>query len=261
MTPNARGYFGPFGGQFVPETLIPALNEQHYIGDILRDLQLQTHPPDEVIVVDGGSSDDTLQVIRQFPSVRVMTAQPPVGRQRMAGGLAASGDVLLFLDADTQIEPAFIEQLLARMQRQRLDILCPCYCPIRSTPPVAAVYWSINLLMALFQSVAPSGAGSCIAVRRRLFMDAGGFDASLTHDDIAFIRRAARRGRFRFTFHRVYVSDRRFKQFGFWRTVTQYAVLSTLFLLGLFRVANFVPYGFCTANGQHQRSDEERIEH
>ncbi len=47
--------------------VIPALNEERYLGGLLSDLAAQTRPPDEVMVVDAGSTDRSAEVARRFP--------------------------------------------------------------------------------------------------------------------------------------------------------------------------------------------------
>lgn len=235
--------------------VIPALNEQDYIGVLLEALRRQTLRPDEVIVVDGGSSDGTVACARCYPGVTVIEAQPPVGAQRQLGLEHASGQWCVFLDADTCPAPGFLQKCIEAMERRRLDIACPFYWPGRSTLAIRAVYAVFNSIFALLQLVLPSGAGSGIVVRREAALAAGGFRPGLTYDDLEFIRRTARRGRFRMLRVALNVSDRRFRREGVLRVLGKYMLLSLLFTFNLFRAANRVPYSFAHYHG----TSEEQV--
>ena len=73
--------------------IIPTLNEERHVGDLLSDVASQSRMPDEVIVVDAGSVDDTAAVVRRFPLVRLLEGESPVACGRNLGGRSASGDV------------------------------------------------------------------------------------------------------------------------------------------------------------------------
>lgn len=93
--------------------IIPAYNSGQSLPACLEAIRCQTCPPDEIIVVDDGSTDDTLVVAERF-GVRVLSqahAGPAAARNRGAG--AAQGDVLLFTDADCAPAPDWVERMLA----------------------------------------------------------------------------------------------------------------------------------------------------
>ncbi len=93
--------------------IIPAYNADDTIGRCLEALGAQTHPPDEIIVVDDGSTDDTAQVAEAF-DVHVITQpnQGP-GAARNRGVAAAHGDLLLFTDADCAPAPDWVACMAA----------------------------------------------------------------------------------------------------------------------------------------------------
>lgn len=224
--------------------VIPALNEEQLIGETILAVLSQTVPVRQILLVDGGSTDATVTVASAFTSVEVIRSAPPVGRQRQAGLERAVGDLVFFLDADTLPDRDFVSECIREMERRKLRIACPWYKPVPSSPGIGLVYFVFNVLFAALQRFLPSGAGSGIVVDRRLALEAGGFRDDLVYEDIEFIRRAARKGRFGTLKARLGVSDRRFRRFGVIRTLGKYLALSFFFTFGLFKQAGVVSYPF-----------------
>jgi len=80
--------------------IIPALNEAECIGETLR-LLIKENSPDEVIVADGGSSDDTVSIAEKYS--KVLITKPGRAVQMNAAAQKAKNEILLFLHADTQL--------------------------------------------------------------------------------------------------------------------------------------------------------------
>ena len=222
--------------------VIPALNEERLLGGLLSDLADQTRTPDEVFVVDAGSEDATVAVAEGYPFVRVLHSTPPVALGRNAGGVRTSGDVIVFFDADARLPKTFLADFLAGFEARGLDVACPLYYPYRSTRAVERFHDLFNLATRAFQNLLPSGGGTCIAVRGDLFRDSSGFDPALKFDDIELIRRLSRGRRFGIVEKAVFVSDRRYREGGFVRTVAQYSLMALFFALGRYEWANHVNY-------------------
>ncbi len=228
--------------------VIPTLNEERHIGSLLSDVMEQTTKADEVIVVDAGSGDGTVSVVRRFPDVVLLNGSPPVAKGRNLGGRRARGDVLVFLDADVRLEEDFFEGFLEEFERRRLDIACPLYVPYRSTPTIRSIFTLFNLLFKSVEKLLPSGAGHCIALKREIFRESRGFDPELKFDDIELIRRLARDRRFAVVAQRTYVSDRRYREHGILRIFLTYLIMALFFALGKYRWANRLTYEF----GRHE---------
>jgi len=224
--------------------IIPTLNEERHVGALLSDIAAQTRKPDEVLVVDAGSTDGTVSVVRRFPFATLLEGTPPVACGRNLGGQSATGDVLIFLDADVRLSQGFLEDFLREFENRGLDVACPLYVPYGSTPAIEAFHALFNLVMKALQGISPSGAGHCIAIKRRAFQESRGFDQGLKFDDIELIRRLSRGRRFGIVGERVFVSDRRYREQGTARMILRYSLMGLFFALGKFRWANRIDYEF-----------------
>jgi rSAM/selenodomain-associated transferase 2 len=172
--------------------IVPALNEERALPATLRSI-LVAAPDAEVIVVDGGSTDGTVAVAREFEGLAVRVMESPRGRgtQMNAGAAAASGDVLLFLHADTQL-PADAAGHLARALADPRAL--GGNFRIRFTPRglVADLFaWVYNV-----RSRARIFYGdSAIFVRREAFEALGGYRLPRLMEDIDLVRRLRRHAR------------------------------------------------------------------
>lgn len=102
--------------------IIPAYNEEKYIGVCLESLSKQTHPQYEVIVVDDGSTDRTVSIVEAFAAKDkrfklLKQSHKGPGEARNLAANQATGDVLLFCDADMAFAPDYIEKLIAPIVR------------------------------------------------------------------------------------------------------------------------------------------------
>ena len=224
--------------------IIPTLNEERHVGSLLLDIARQTREPDELLVVDAGSTDRTVAVVRGFPFARVLDGEPPAARGRNLGGRSATGEILIFLDADVRLPETFFAGFLEEFERRRLDVACPLYVPYRSTLMIEGFHALFNALFKLSERALPSGAGHCIAVAGDAFRGSRGFDPELKFDDIELIRRLSRGRRFGIVAERVYVSDRRYREQGIPRTMLKYSLMALFFAFGKFRWANRIDYEF-----------------
>ncbi len=172
-----------------------------------------------------------------------------MARGRNLGGRSATGEVLIFVDADVRLPETFLEGLLAEFDRRRLGVACPIYIPYRSTPVIEGFHALFNALFKVSERVLPSGAGHCIAVAGDVFRGSRGFDPELKFDDIELIRRLSRGRRFGIVEERVFVSDRRYREQGVLRMILRYSLMSLFFALGKFAWANRIDYEF----GKHVR--------
>jgi glycosyltransferase involved in cell wall biosynthesis len=106
-----------FNSQHV-SVVIPAYNEEGVIGAVLSQVEQQPQV-DEIIVVDDGSSDHTVEAVSAYPQVRLIQHPYNIGNGAAvkSGIRAAKGDIIVLMDGDGQHPPAAIPSLLQHMDR------------------------------------------------------------------------------------------------------------------------------------------------
>jgi rSAM/selenodomain-associated transferase 2 len=89
--------------------IIPVLNEAASIGQLLQQLTMFVGPQVEIIVVDGGSNDHTIDIVSQYDGVNLIESDRGRAKQMNAGAAVATGERLLFMHADTRSSANFNE--------------------------------------------------------------------------------------------------------------------------------------------------------
>ena len=224
--------------------IVPTFEEEKYIGYLLKDLKAQTYPPHEVIVVDGRSKDRTSRIVKKNKNVKYITSRANVAYQRHRGAKSAIGDLLVFLDADVRIAPNFLKDVNRFFAREDIVIACPLYFPTERHFPSLVLYAFFNMIFLLVQKIMPSGAGSCIIVRRKEYFEIGGFDERYTYDDMQLLSRSKKLKKFKILILIVHVSNRRIKKLGFFRSASLYLKLSWYFIKNDYEGANSIKYPF-----------------
>ena len=206
--------------------IVPVLNESAGISASLHALAPLRARGAEVIVVDGGSVDETAKLAKPLADVVIASAR---GRatQMNAGAAIARGDVLLFLHSDTRL-PADTDRLvqdgLAQSQRAwgRFDVSIEGKHPL--LPLVAALMNARSRLTGI------TTGDQAMFVMRDAFIAAGGFPEIALMEDIALSKRLKRTSRPLCLRERAITSGRRWDKHG---------VLRTIWLMWRLRLAYF----------------------
>ena len=185
--------------------IIPTLNEADILGNTLQSLKDQ---PFEMIVVDGGSKDDTVGVARQYTS-HVLISRTGRGIQQDIGAHQARGDVLLFLHADTILPLGYqhlIDQALAHP-----GVVFGAF-RLRIHPPKPSL--DLVAFMAILRSrllKLPYG-DQALFVRRAVYFQVGGFQDWPIMEDVDLVRRLNCAGSFKLARGFVQTSARRWQK-------------------------------------------------
>ncbi|MBI4551448.1 MAG: TIGR04283 family arsenosugar biosynthesis glycosyltransferase [Candidatus Latescibacteria bacterium] len=209
--------------------IIPTLNEEQTIATCLR--QFQDGTPHEVIVVDGASTDRTVEAARHHSFVRVIQS-PHYGRavQMNLGAAEATGELLVFLHADTFLPARWQDAMLASIQQ---DGAVGGRFRLRLAEPGLAyrcIAWGTNFRSRV---LGITYGDQVIYARREAFQRVGGFPLIPLFEDSEFCRRLRREGRFAWIDQPVITSARRWKVRGVMRTVLLMWLLRTLYTLSV----------------------------
>ncbi|MGZ8259010.1 MAG: TIGR04283 family arsenosugar biosynthesis glycosyltransferase [Caldimonas sp.] len=194
--------------------IVPVFDEAAGIAALLESLAPLRRQGEEVIVVDGGSSDATASLARPLADA-VIDAPRGRARQMNAGAARARGDVLLFLHADTRLPPDGAGAVLDAVGRGaswgRFDVRIAGRSPTLRL--VAALMNARSRLTGI------ATGDQAMFVRRDVFDRVGGFPDQPLMEDIELSRRLCGRARPACLRERVVTSGRRWESRGVWRTI------------------------------------------
>ncbi len=194
--------------------IIPVLNEADEIAGLLPHWRELAQEGAEILVVDGGSSDATASLL-QAAGFSVLEAPRGRARQMNAGAARASGELLLFLHADTQLPAGALAQvreaLATRRCWGRFDVTLSGGAPLLRL---------VATLMNLRSRLSGIATGDqAMFMTREIFTRIGGFPDQPLMEDVelsARLRRVAAPVCLR---ARVVTSSRRWQRHGIWRTI------------------------------------------
>jgi len=206
--------------------IIPTFNEAMTIRDLAASLE-GLRGRFEVVVADGGSSDETVAIANQY-GFRAIESNRGRGPQMNAGARAATGDVLLFLHADTRLPADALERMNALLGD-------PAVCGGNFSLIFDGRTWESRALTAIYPFLRLGGmcyGDSAIFVRRDVFERLGGYRDYRIFEDCDLYRRLRRAGRFVRLPQCATTSSRRFEG-RFIRTFALWSVMQALYWLGV----------------------------
>lgn len=195
--------------------VVPTLNEERYLPILLASLARQTQPVHEVIVADAGSTDATLGIARAAGARIVEGGHPGMGRNE--GARHASGDWLLFLDADVRLPDDALQVAFEEMAREGLESASCWFVPDTDGWFLRLNHWFSSHYFRLSSRLGwPHSIGAFLLLRRDVHHRIGGFDLTIrVAEDQDYVRRLARVAPYGFLRHPVVeIAARRFENEG-----------------------------------------------
>lgn len=202
--------------------VIPTKNEEKHLPILLASIQKQVYRDYEVIVADNNSTDKTQEIALSFGCKVTQGGLPAAGRN--FGFIASSGNIVLFLDSDTElIDENFLQESLKEFEKRKLSMAVPSAVTEGNyLDRLFFRYWNWFVKLAQLTKD-PLAGGWCIFVRRGLHIKLEGFNEKLMlGEDSDYARRGIRYGKFRMLKNtRIRVSSRRLKKEGYLKVAWQ----------------------------------------
>jgi len=218
--------------------IVPVLNEAKVIESLLEHL-LALEGEHEIIVVDGGSSDETAAIASRYASpphkglggyIKVISSERGRAKQMNAGAKEAKGEALLFLHADCRLPSEAIPSIEAALA----DPACVGGCFTLSLDEEGLIYRLISRFTGLRMRLTGRMTGDeGIFVRQEVFERMGGFPEMALMEDWEFSKRLRAYGKVKQLPLKISTSARRWKEWGIWRTFWRMQKLKLLYHLGM----------------------------
>ena len=175
--------------------IVPAHNEEDYLGGTLDALNGQDYGNFEIVVVANGCTDRTAEVAREKCTRLVTLEAKGLGVSRNLGGRLATGDLLVFLDADTILEPRALWTIAEQFTRRHAG------GTLKGRPDSDRFAYRViyGLKNFIHRFVVRNGSSGVIICWKKQFDDVGGFDERLElRENSELIRRLKRFGGYRY---------------------------------------------------------------
>lgn len=156
--------------------IVPTYNQSQYIEECIESVIDQSVPPHEIIVVNDGSTDDTLKKLERFPSVKVINqTNRGLSSARNTGIMNATGEWILPLDSDDKLKYDAIEILNEKIKTTRADVIGLSFevfglvkAPIILMPsPTVEDFKEANRI------------GYCSLIRKNVLLEVGGYSSKM----------------------------------------------------------------------------------
>jgi rSAM/selenodomain-associated transferase 2 len=233
--------------------IIPVLNEEKNI--LATIITSQKSINTEVIVVDGGSQDNTYEIAIST-GVKVIVSQPGRAIQMNAGAAVASGDILLFLHADTQLPPGFDDMVRKTLNKSNIVAGAFALKINGQAWGLRLIEWGVNIRSKYLQL--PYG-DQAIFFQSKIFHQIGGFPELPIMEDFELVQCLKSIGRIIIIPTPVLTSGRRWLKYGIIKTTFINQIIITGYFMGVSpqRLANWYRRGIQITRNSDSRLLEE----
>lgn len=239
---------------FTLSIIIPTFNEAASIDQTLAAVAA-VRGQVEVIVVDGGSVDETVEIVRRR-GIKIITAERGRGSQMHAGAALARGDALWFLHADTTPSPDAAELIAAALGDQ--GVVAGNFS-LRFDGTRRAAHF-LTWLYPQLRKIGLYYGDSAIFVRREAYQAIGGFQPFPLFEDLDLVRRLRKQGHLIHLPAIVITSSRRFEGRSFTLTFARWVFLQLLYWLGVPPQTLSRLYAPIRSGGKQRKQDNNSAE-
>ena len=178
--------------------IIPTLNEERYLKSTMESIKGQQYNGHyEIIVADGQSRDRTLKIAKNYTKKLIIVKKKGISAGRNAGAKKSKGDILLFLDADTKIDPNALKEFEKVFKDDKIVGVSVLLRPSRHSILNEVSYMIFNIISKSSVKLGkPLLAGVCVAYRKTAFERVCGFDEKLkSGEDLDMSLRTSKLGK------------------------------------------------------------------
>ena len=209
--------------------IIPVLNEENGIANLLNYLQEIKNPDftHEIIVVDGGSNDATLEILKSYSTIKIFNTQKSRAIQMNFGAEKATSEILYFLHCDTFPPKNFDYEIVKNVKN---DYLSGCFKMKFDNNHIVlkASQWFTR-----FNHTSCRGGDQSLFIENNLFKKLNGFDENLMlYEDNEFIDRLYKNSKFTVIQKTVTTSARKYLKNGVWTLQFHFFMIHLKFWIG-----------------------------
>ncbi|MBO3699508.1 TIGR04283 family arsenosugar biosynthesis glycosyltransferase [Roseivirga sp. E12] len=224
--------------------IIPTFNEETCIGSLLKSLQHLTPEPYEVIVVDGGSSDNTLALVEKYEPRLIQAKKLGRAAQMHDGAIEAKGDILCFLHADT-FAPENLVTIVENTLRDdsiklagfRSIMTGTCHQRMTTWHNRVKTYYApliYNPYRTIFKGLRLLFGDQLLFCRKADYLSSGGFNPEMMIlEEADLCIKMNRLGRIQQIDSKVYSSDRRVAKWGVIKSNAIFIAITALWAIGV----------------------------
>lgn len=214
--------------------IIPTLNEEPYVQQCLSSLKNQECTCNfEIIVVDSGSSDNTLRIAKQYANHIIISPERNPGVQRNLGAKKAKGKIVAFIDADTVASRYWLANIVKTFQDKKVVAVIGPLLPLEKIRRFYIFKFTNTLQRILIKINYPLFWGASCAFRTNAFWKVEGFDQTLLtsedHDISLKIKKIGKvvfdNNMLAFTSYRRFLKNERKAFFFYMKDVIEYFIL------------------------------------
>lgn len=206
--------------------IIPTFNEEAHVGRLIDELNKQKQVEDEIIIVDGYSTDKTAQIAKEKGAKVILQEKKGIGLAKTEGSKNAKNDLLVHLDCDCSPHPEFLTRIKDHFKTNQ-DLIALCGVDLYSSDSKfwktiynaysVPVFWLAKITHKITGKYWLAANNNVI--RKDIFFSVGGY-RSVVCEDNDLMRRLPASKHVKYDSELVVtLSDRRFKEDGFFRTV------------------------------------------